>query len=79
MTNAKMNFKNMHQDTTCNLCKVEEVSQQHYLQCQVLVEKCTELYNDRIVRYDDIFGNLTKQIRAVRLFEKVLKKRDELL
>ena len=69
----------MYQDTTCILCKVEEDSQQHYLQCRILVEKCTELYNDRIVRYEDIFGNLTKQIRAVRLFEKVLKKRDELL
>ena len=79
MTNAKMNFKNMHTDTTCSLCKNEDDTIQHYLEYSVLIEHCKDLYNDRIVQYEDIFGSLKKQSRATKLFEKVLKKREELL
>ena len=79
MTNAKMNFKNMYLDTKCSLCENEEDSIRHYLECSVLLEQCEELFNDRIVRYEDIFGNLQKQLRAVNLFEKVMKKRQQLL
>ena len=80
MIDAKMNFKNMYLDTTCSLCQNEEDTIRHHLECRVLMEHCSELFfNDRIVRYEDIFGNLQKQLRAVNLFEKVMKKREELL
>ena len=79
MTDAKMNFKNMYIDTTCSLCKMEDDSIQHYLECSVLIENCTELFNDCIVRYEDIYGSLKKQTRAAKLFEKVLRKRKELI
>ena len=79
MTKAKMNFKNMFIDTICDLCKKDDESTRHYLECEVLINKCPELYNDRAVRYEDLFGNIKAQRRAVILFEKVLKKREELL
>ena len=79
MTKSKMNFKNMFSDTVCDLCKKEDDSTQHYLECSVLISKCPELYNDRAVKYEDLFGNIKAQRRAVILFEKVLKKREELL
>ena len=79
MTDAKMNFKNMYIDTTCSLCKMEDDTIPHYLECSVLIEHCKDLYNDCIVRYEDIYGSLKKQSRATKLFEKVLKKRKELL
>ena len=74
-----MNFKNMFIDTICDLCKKDDESTRHYLECEVLISKCPELYNDRAVRYEDLFGNIKAQRRAVILFEKVLKKREELL
>ena len=79
MTNAKMNFKNIYVDTTCSLCRNEDDTIRHHLECPVLIENCSELFNDRIVQYEDIFGSLKKQLRAIQLFKKVLKKRDELL
>ena len=79
MTKVKMNFKNMFNDKVCDLCKKEDDSLQHCLECTVLLKECPDLYNDRIVRYEDLFGNLSAQIRAVKLFEKVLEKREELL
>ena len=51
----------MYLDTTCSLCQNEEDTIRHHLECHVLMEHCSELFNDRIVRYEDIFGNLQKQ------------------
>ena len=69
----------MHTDYTCDLCKNEEDSIQHCLECPVLISKCADLYNDRIVNFKDLFGSLEKQIRAIKLYEKILVKREELL
>ena len=55
---SEMKSHNMHLDTTCSLCRNEDDTIQHYLECSVLVEQCKELYNDRIVRYEDIFDSL---------------------
>ena len=79
MIKVKMNFKNMFNNNVCDLCKEEEDSIQHCLECTVLLNECSDLYNDRIVRFEDLFGNLAAQIRAVKLFEKVLEKRKQLL
>ena len=79
MTKSKMNFKNKFSETVCDLCKKDDDSTQHYLECEVLISKCPELYNDRTVKYEDLFGNLKAQRRAVILFEKVLKRHEELL
>ena len=74
MIKVKINFKNMFKDTVCDLCKKEDESIQHCLECPILMNECQELYDDRIVKYEDVFGKLPAQIRAVKLFEKVLKK-----
>ena len=79
MTNMKMNFKNMYTDSNCDLCKNEEDSIQHCLECPILLNNCPELYNDTMVSYNDLYGSLGKQCRAVKLFEKILAKREELL
>ena len=79
MIKVKINFRNMFKDTVCDLYKNEDDSIQHCLECPKLINECQDLYNDRIVKYEDLFGELPAQIRAVKLFEKVLKKREELL
>ena len=79
MANFKMNFKEMNYDKICDLCRKEEDTGQHSLECTILIEKCPELYNDRIVKFEDIFGKIEKQVRAIKLLEKVLQERDKLL
>ena len=79
MTNMKVNFKNMYTEYTCDLCKNDNDSIQHCLECPILIDNCPELYNDRMVSFNDLFGSVERQIRAMKLYEKILAKREELL
>ena len=66
-------------DLTCDLKCGEYEDQEHLLDCQILIDNCKELYEDSTVKYDDLFGSGTKQLEAVQLYRKVLKRRQELL
>ena len=81
MINVKENFKSMYQNQNllCKLCQNENETQYHLLECEKLIEMCSELYNDEIVNSNDIFGDLPKQIRAAKLYEKVLEVRENLI
>ena len=82
MVDVKINFKNKYSTANlrCRLCHGEDESQEHLLDCNVLILNCLELYNDSDVQYEDIFSeNVAKMLSAVRLFSKVLKTRDTLL
>ena len=55
----------MHTNLLCDLCKEEEESIQHTLECSVLIKQCPELYNDAMnVQFEDVFKTLDKQVRA---------------
>ena len=60
-------------------CGLEEELQSHLLECRTILNRCPELYKDRITQYEDIYGQVEKQERIVKLFESVLKTRDEIL
>ena len=81
MVQVKANFKTGLDSLICDLCKVEEEeeNQSHLLNCEVLLNQCEALYNDESVEYDDIFADKESQLKAVKLFEKVLEVRDNLL
>ena len=81
MVQVKANFKTGLDSLICDLCKVEEEeeNQSHLLNCEVLLNQCESLYNDESVEYDDIFADKESQLKAVKLFEKVLEVRDNLL
>ena len=81
MINVKDNFKNMYQgeDLLCDLKCGKYEDQQHLLECEVLLGKCTALYEDDTVKYEDLFKTENKQLDEVKLFNKVLKTRDSLL
>ena len=79
MIYVKDNFKNKYQNNmNCDLCGEYE-NQQHLLECHVLIMKCQDLYNDTGIQYEDIFANVSKQLPAVQLFQKVLDTREKLL
>ena len=74
MLDVKINFKNFYTDDKCRLCKNEQENQSHLLNCSELIKNCPELYNDMIVKYDDLFSeNIKKQHRVIELYMKVLE------
>ena len=81
MINVKDNFKNMYQneDLLCSLKCGEYEDQNHLLECKILIDNCTALFEDATVQYEDLFLSENKQLEAVKLFVKVLKTRDRLL
>ena len=66
-------------DLMCRTCGLEEELQSHLLECRTILNRCPELYKDRITKYEDIYGQIEKQERIVKLFESVMRTRDEIL
>ena len=79
MADLKMNFKNMHIDHTCPLCKEHDDSQKHILECETILNKSEDLANNSRVEYEDIFEGKSKQIEAIKLISKAFKVREKLL
>ena len=78
MVDVKKNFKSQYLDTKCNFCEEEE-SQDHLLDCNVIIENCKELYEDLTVEYEDLFKSSSKQHKMAQLFKLALKTRDQML
>ena len=85
---VKRNFRGQYSDVWCRLCSAEpggaadreEETQQHLLNCRVLIQNCPELYNDSEVDYSDFFhSDPLRQLRATRLMIKVLETRDKMM
>ena len=79
MIDVKANVKGQYLDTRCVFGCIEEESQVHLLNCTAIIQHCTELYNDQIVEYEDMYGSTEKQILFVKLYQNILKSRTELL
>ena len=72
MTKTKLNYRTMHADLSCNLCYEDiQQSDSHLLDCDRLIQECGELANNTSVEYEDIFGDESQQVQAIRLFSKV--------
>ena len=82
MTDVRTNYRDRYPgDLSCRTCgqvDIEE-SQSHLLECMTILNRCSELYNDRISQYEDIFGQIEKQVRIAKLFEAVFKTREQIL
>ena len=79
MYNVKCNFKNQYGDNlVCNLCKMEEESQEHLLQCKVLKTFVPEI-SEQDLKYESIFGDIEDVIKVSKLLYKVTKEREKLL
>ena len=79
MTEMKVNFKNKYFDEICPLCWLEEDSQTHLMECQILKNNCEALKENSNVQYGDIFGKISKQKNAIQLLEKIWNTRESLL
>ena len=66
-------------DVKCLWC-LEDETTEHLLTCVKLIDKCTALYQDNVVQFQDIYSDdLEKQVRVTKLYEQVLKAREELV
>ena len=74
---VKSNLKNNHEDLLCSLCSKCEEEQSHLLECEEIV-KSDELCNmmgRSVVKYKDIYGPISKQKEAIRIWKLIEKVR----
>ena len=75
MVDVKFNFKTQFgQNLTCNFCP-ESDTQAHLLSCQQLIDGI-DISN---TEYDHIFLDVSKQEKAAKIYNKILRKRSTLL
>ena len=64
----------MHADLSCNLCHEDiQQSDSHLLDCARLIQEWGELANNISVEFEDIFGDETRQVQAIKLFSKIFE------
>ena len=78
MAEVKVNFKGKYEDLLCPLCNIEQDSQSHLFNCNVLIENCKELFDNQEVEYEDIFSNQEKQNRVIKLLNKMWQTREQM-
>ena len=71
MIPIKGNFINAHRDTQCDLCEEEdsEETQIHLLQCSFLVNHPQLQLVIKSIKYNNIFENLSTQVKAVKVWK----------
>ena len=73
---VKSNFKNKYKvDQSCELCKINESNQEHQLSCPVLIKFLPELSLTN-VQYKDLFGNVDKQLKFIKVYSKIARQRE---
>ena len=77
MTDLKWNFKGKYQhNMNCSLCRLNFVeSEHHLLQCNQLTCETGLSEEMNKIQYDDIFGSLSDQTKAVKVWKKIFKMR----
>ena len=77
---TKSNFKSQYEDDmTCRLCceKDSYEDENHtFFACSVLLE---DMEVDKSIKFDDIFGSLKEQVKAIRYFIRIIQKRNAIL
>ena len=79
MTQLKANFSSMHKNNMqCDLCQEEDSieSQTHLLQCSFLTNHEDLKHDIKTIKYEDIYDNLDAQVKAVKVWSKIMKTRN---
>ena len=77
---VKANFSRQYENTNmlCDLCKSSECTQQHLFQCPIIKGFIPEM-NSSSVKYEYLFGNTTQMKQVVKMLEKIIEIREQLL
>ena len=77
MVNVGNNFGRQE---NCKLCNKKSDSQEHLIQCSKLKQEVREVRKNKDVKPNDIYsGSMQRKIAAVKLFQKAIRKRKEIL
>ena len=66
-------------DVSCQVCQEEDSCEEesHLPLCSSLKSEIHE--DEKDIRYEDVFGPLNKQIRCVKLYSKLVRRRNTIL
>ena len=79
MFDVKENFSYLYLDSQCTFGCNEGESQEHLLNCSIIIKHCSKLSDDLEVEYEDIGGSLEKQIKFINLYKCVVDTRNDLM
>ena len=78
MVDLKVNFSSQYLDENCIFGCNESDSQYYLLNCETIIKHCPKLYNDQEVELDDMYDNIDKQEKFVKLMVCVMNIRGKL-
>ena len=71
----KSNFKSQYQDLCCRICKDTNT-----IEDEDHIVVCSGLNNEESdTKFSDVFENADKQLKAVKFFKKIMRKRELIL
>ena len=74
VTDTKVNQKNRYDSHECEACGLTDESQNHVLNCKVIIEMHGEFEISEIPPYENIMeGNVNEQANICKIFSKHLK------
>ena len=76
MVNLKTNFKSQFKDLHCRVCnEIDSIEdEEHILQCGEFGD-----YNEDKISFVDVYGDVDEQMKAVKVFKKILRRRESYL
>ena len=79
MVEVKTNFRNKYSDISCPVCKLTEDTQQHVMECTILLSRSNIMVSD-MTRYSHIFSeDIEKQKVALQTFKSFCNDRKDYL
>ena len=78
MLPCKNNFRGKYNDLTCDLCQGHVDSQPEMLTCPSLLSDPDTKAAIDFISYDDMFGDIEKQIRAAKSWCKIAETRERM-
>ena len=75
MSDVKVNYKGKYDTYVCQVCKIDDESQEHIIsKCKIINRK-----EEENMKYEDIFfGNVIKKVKIARKFISNIKIREKL-
>ena len=67
----------MHECKLCPVCQEENDSQEHALSCRATSQKLKDITKE--VKYEDLFGDLDRQLKVAKVYQSIIKLRTSLL
>ena len=72
MTDVKANFKNKYEEFECDICKDEEETQKHILECEDILKNTTRIKKE--TEYEELFkDNVKNQTEIAKMFIENMK------